>query len=84
MELVWFILAGLTVGLVASQIGRGGSYGIWGDVVLGVLGAVLGGYLYGTFGGALGGGLVGSIGVATLGAVLLVFVARRVSRRGST
>ena len=80
MELVWFILAGLAVGLIASQVGRGGSYGIWGDVVLGVLGAVLGGYLYGTFGGAVGGHLAASIGVATAGAVLLIVLLRLIKR----
>ena len=34
MELIWFILPGLTVGLLAGQIGRGGPYGLWGEVVL--------------------------------------------------
>ena len=80
MELIWFILAGLTVGLLAGQIGRGGPYGLWGEVVLGVLGAVLGGYLYGTFGGAVGGHLAASIGVATAGAVLLIVLLRLIKR----
>ena len=81
MELIWFILAGLTVGLLASQIGRSGSDGRWGDVALGVLGALLGGYLYGSLGGAVGGGLLGSIGVAAAGALLLIVIVRLVKRR---
>jgi len=44
--------------------------------VIGVIGAVLGGFLFSTFGASIGGGLIGSILVATVGAIVLLFIVR--------
>jgi uncharacterized membrane protein YeaQ/YmgE (transglycosylase-associated protein family) len=76
-DLLWFIVVGLVAGWLAGQLMKGGGYGLIGNLVVGVLGAVLGGLLLGS-GGALGGGLLGSIVVATLGAILLLFAVRLV------
>ena len=81
MELIWFIVTGLTVGWLAHLAGYGTPYGTVGDLALGVLGALLAAYLYGSFGGALSGGLGGSIGVATVGAVLLIILVRLFRQR---
>jgi uncharacterized membrane protein YeaQ/YmgE (transglycosylase-associated protein family) len=43
MEFVWFILIGLVAGWLAGQIVKGGGFGVVGDIVVGVLGALLGG-----------------------------------------
>ena len=43
MEFVWFILIGLVAGALAGMIMNGGGYGIVGDIVVGVLGALIGG-----------------------------------------
>jgi uncharacterized membrane protein YeaQ/YmgE (transglycosylase-associated protein family) len=43
---------------------------------VGVVGAELGGFLFSTFGVSMGGGLVGSLIVATVGAVVLLFIVR--------
>ena len=42
MEFVWFILIGLVAGWLAGQLMSGGGYGVIGDIVLGVVGALLG------------------------------------------
>lgn len=76
-DLLWFIVVGLVAGWLAGQLMKGGGFGLIGNLVVGVLGAVLGGLLLGS-GGALGGGLLGSIVVATLGAILLLFAVRLV------
>ena len=59
---------------------KGGGFGVIGDLVVGVVGAVLGGWLFSTFGASVGGGLLGSIIVATVGAVVLLFVVRLIKR----
>jgi uncharacterized membrane protein YeaQ/YmgE (transglycosylase-associated protein family) len=59
---------------------KGGGFGVVGDIVVGVIGALIGGWLFSTLGTSAGGGLVGSIIVATIGAVLLLFVVRLVKR----
>jgi uncharacterized membrane protein YeaQ/YmgE (transglycosylase-associated protein family) len=80
MEFVWFILIGLIAGWLAGQLMRGGGFGVIGDIVVGVVGAVLGGFLFGALGLSAGSGLVGSLIVATLGAVVLLFLLRLIKR----
>jgi uncharacterized membrane protein YeaQ/YmgE (transglycosylase-associated protein family) len=75
MELIWFILIGILAGWLTGQVMKGGGYGLIGDLVLGVLGAILGGWLLGLV-GVSAGGLVGRLVTATFGAVILVFLVR--------
>lgn len=59
---------------------KGSGYGVVGDIVVGVIGALIGGYLFGALGVSAGGGLLGSLLVATFGAVVLLFLLRLVHR----
>lgn len=82
MEFLWFILIGLAAGWLAGQLMKGGGFGIVGDIVVGVVGALLGGFLFRTFGVSAGGGLIGSLIVATIGACVLLFLLRLIKRPG--
>ena len=55
MEFVWFILIGLAAGWVAGQLMKGGGFGAVGDIIVGVIGALLGGFLFRTLGVSAGG-----------------------------
>ena len=79
MEIIWFILIGLVSGWLAGQITKGSGFGIVGDIVLGVLGAVLGGVLFNVL-ELPWGGLVGRLVVATIGAILLILIVRLIRR----
>jgi uncharacterized membrane protein YeaQ/YmgE (transglycosylase-associated protein family) len=76
MEFVWFILIGLAAGWLAGQLMRGGGFGVVGDIIVGVIGALLGGFLFRTLGVSTGGGLLGALMVATIGAIVLIFLLR--------
>ena len=80
MSLLWFLIVGLVAGWLAGMLVKGGGFGLIGDLVVGVIGAVLGGWLFSTLGASTGGGLVGSIIVATIGAVVLLFIVRLIKR----
>ena len=80
MEFIWFILIGLVAGWLAGQFMKGGGFGVIGDIVVGVVGALLGGFLFRSFGVSLGGGLLGAIIVATIGAIVLIFILRLIKR----
>ncbi|HKW83765.1 MAG TPA: GlsB/YeaQ/YmgE family stress response membrane protein [Burkholderiaceae bacterium] len=80
MNLLWFLIVGLIAGWLAGQLVKGGGFGLVGDLVVGVVGAVLGGFLFGSLGVWAGGGLIGSIVVATIGAVVLLLLVRLVKR----
>ena len=78
--LVAWLVVGLVAGCLAGMVMKGGGFGIVGDILVGLVGAVIGGYLFGQFiTGAPN--LLGSIVVAFLGACLLIVVLRFVSGR---
>ena len=80
MDFLWFLVVGLVAGWLAGILVKGGGFGVVGDIVVGVIGALLGGWLFSMFGASTGGGLVGSIVVATVGAVVLLFIVRLIKR----
>jgi uncharacterized membrane protein YeaQ/YmgE (transglycosylase-associated protein family) len=80
MSLLWFILIGIAAGWLAGQIMKGGGFGLIGDLVVGVIGALLGGFLFGQLGISAGGGLLGSLIVATIGAIVLLLLLRLIKR----
>jgi uncharacterized membrane protein YeaQ/YmgE (transglycosylase-associated protein family) len=75
MSLLWFLLIGLAAGWIANQLMNRGSSGLLGNLVLGVVGAMIGGPLLGLL-GLRAGGLVGSLVTATIGAVVLIWLVR--------
>jgi len=83
--LVW-IIVGLVAGFLAGQVMRGGGYGLIGDIIIGVLGGLLGGWIGTTFlniDAGVNGINLQSILVAFAGAVLLILVLRMIGGRRS-
>jgi uncharacterized membrane protein YeaQ/YmgE (transglycosylase-associated protein family) len=81
MAFLWFVLIGLAAGWLAGRLMRGSSFGAVGDIVVGVVGALIGGFLFRTLGLSLRGGLLASVVVATIGAIILLYLMRLVERR---
>jgi uncharacterized membrane protein YeaQ/YmgE (transglycosylase-associated protein family) len=77
MGIIFWVIAGLIAGWLAGLIMKGSGYGLFGDLILGLIGAVVGGFLFGLIlPTAEPSGLIGSIIVATIGAVVLVAIVR--------
>lgn len=74
-SVIAWIVIGLIAGWLAGTLFRGRGFGCLADIVLGMVGAILGGWIF-TRLGILGGGLIYSIAAATVGAVILVAVAK--------
>lgn len=83
MSFIAWIVLGLVAGFIASKIVNKSRGGFFLDIVLGVIGAVVGGYLFQTFGMA---GVTGvnlySILVAAVGAVVVLAIYHAIRRRG--
>jgi len=78
--LSWIIVGGLA-GLLAQSLMGDGSSGCLLTVLLGVVGAFIGGFVMSLFGfGGVNGLSIWSIVVATVGAVVLLTIARAVRR----
>jgi uncharacterized membrane protein YeaQ/YmgE (transglycosylase-associated protein family) len=76
-----FVLVGLVAGWLAGQIMKGGGFGLIGDIIVGVIGAVIGGWLW-TFLKlpSIGPWWLTDIIIATIGACILLFILRLIKR----
>ena len=78
--LVWLII-GAIAGWAAGEVMRGRGFGLVGNLVVGILGALLGGWLFGLLGLDVGTGFpIGSLVTAFLGAVVLLALVGAVRR----
>ncbi len=73
VNIISFIVIGIIAGWLASLLMRGHGLGLLGDLLVGIIGAVIGGMMF-DFLGIESGGLIGSLVMATIGAVVLLFV----------
>jgi len=71
--LIGWLIIGLLAGWLAGKLARGEGYGCITDIILGLIGSVLGGWIF-TRLGIFGGGFLYSLAAATLGAVILVSI----------
>ena len=70
-----WLFIGLLAGWLAGKLSRGRGYGCITNIILGLIGAVLGGWIFVKL-GIWGGSFLYSLAAATLGAVVLVSIAR--------
>jgi uncharacterized membrane protein YeaQ/YmgE (transglycosylase-associated protein family) len=73
--LIAWIVIGLLAGWIAGHLTRGRGFGCIVDIILGLIGAIIGGWIF-TRMGIEGFGFWWSLAAATVGAVLLVAMAR--------
>jgi len=76
IDLLYFLLIGLAAGWLAGKIMKGHSFGLLGNLVVGVIGAFLGGFLFQLL-GLLTIGLIGNLISATVGAIVLLFILQK-------
>lgn len=50
MAFIWYILIGLAAGFIAGKLVKGGGFGLWVNLLVGIIGGVLGGWLFGILG----------------------------------
>lgn len=65
---------GAVVGWLAGQIMKGRGFGLVGNIVVGIVGAILGDFLFGLADISIGSGTVSSIVTALIGALVLLFL----------
>ena len=79
-SLIWFLLIGLVAGWLAGQLTKGRDFGTVNNMIVGVLGALLGGFLFGIIG--LGPtNIIGQILTATVGAVVVLALMNKFGKR---
>jgi uncharacterized membrane protein YeaQ/YmgE (transglycosylase-associated protein family) len=75
MEILWFIAIGMLAGFLAGLVIKGKGSGYIVNLLVGVVGAILGGFLFEKLGIDIGGNdLIGALIIAFSGSVVLLFV----------
>ena len=80
MSIITFILVGALAGYVAGKLMRGKGFGLFLNILIGIIGSTIGGWLFKFLEISTGNGFVISLVVATIGAILLIFVADRLKK----
>ena len=74
-SVIAWVIVGLIAGWLAGTVSRGRGFGCIADILLGMVGAVIGGWIFEKL-NIRGAGLLYTIAAATIGAVILVSIAR--------
>jgi uncharacterized membrane protein YeaQ/YmgE (transglycosylase-associated protein family) len=67
------LLIGAICGWLAGQLVKGGGFGVIGNIIVGIVGAVLFGFLFGNF-NLLSSPMLNEIAGGTIGAVILLLI----------
>jgi uncharacterized membrane protein YeaQ/YmgE (transglycosylase-associated protein family) len=82
MSIISWIILGLIAGFIGSKIVNKSGDGFWLDIILGIVGALVGGFLFGLFGAS---GVTGlnlySLLVAVIGAIVFLLIYHALFRR---
>lgn len=78
LGIVVFVLVGAIAGWLAGQIMKGSGFGLYGNIIVGIIGAFVADLVLPNFG--LAKGLIGSVITATIGAAVFLFVVNMLRR----
>lgn len=73
MSIVYFLLIGLAAGFIAGQLLKGRGFGVVGNLIIGVLGAIAGGLVFKLI-GLRSVSVLGELVSAVVGAVLVLVI----------
>ena len=76
------LLVGVVAGWLAGKVVRGTGFGLIGDLLVGVAGALVAAWLFPRLGIHLGTGIVAEIIYSALGAIILLVIVRLIRGRG--
>lgn len=76
VQWLWFLIIGVLAGWLAGLLVRGGGFGLLGDLVVGILGALVGGFLFRLLGVFPGNGIEGALITSLVGAIALLLLFR--------
>jgi len=80
MDLLGFLIIGLIAGWIADILVKSSSFGLVGDLIVGVIGAFIGGFIFSAL-GIDAYGLLGNIIMAIIGAVVLLLLLNMFARK---
>lgn len=74
------LVIGAVAGWLAGVVVKGGGFGLVGDIVVGIVGALVAGFLFPALGIHLGSGIIGTIIAAAIGAIIFLVIIKLIKR----
>jgi len=74
MEIISTIIIGAIAGWLGSTIFRGSSLGLFGNIVVGIIGSFVGGWSLEKLGFSIGSGWIGAVLTGAVGALIILFL----------
>ena len=78
--LLYAIIIGAIAGWLAGEIKRGFGFGLIGNIIVGIVGALVGTWLFSALGISLGTGAIAQIITAVIGALVVLFIVGLIRR----
>lgn len=75
MGILYALLIGALAGWLAGKIMKGGGFGAFINIILGIAGGAVGNWLFGTLGIHVGSGIVSDLITGVIGAIVVLFIA---------
>lgn len=75
MDLLYSLLIGAIAGWLAGKLMKGGGFGLLLNIVIGIIGGIVGNWLFGALGISFMDGVTGDILTGAIGASVILFVA---------
>jgi uncharacterized membrane protein YeaQ/YmgE (transglycosylase-associated protein family) len=75
MSLLYSLLIGAVAGWLAGKLMKGGGFGLLLNIVIGIIGGIVGNWLFGVLGITFLEGVIGDILTGAIGASAILFVA---------
>jgi len=79
--MIYTLIIGALSGWLAGVIRQGYGFGLWGNIVIGIIGAYLGSWLFDQIGVRIGSGTVSQIATSVIGALVLLFLIELIRKK---
>lgn len=79
MSILWVLLVGLIAGWLAGVLVRGRGYGVLADIIIGILGALVGGFVFGVI-GIRASNILGELMLAVIGSLIFLAIAKAIHK----
>lgn len=74
MEIIYFIIIGALAGWLAGLVWKGSGFGLIGNIITGIVGALIGGWVAGQMGWFGDGGFIYQVLIAAAGALVVLLL----------
>ena len=80
MSIILWLVIGAVAGWIAGNLMKGGGFGILGNIIVGIVGAMIGGYAFDLLNIEASTNIIGSLITSVVGAVILLFIVGLIRR----